>query len=175
MTVRYNQSGYIGSSKSVRAIEAEAEGKLPLSHAIPTLAKALGITRKATRDLLLKVGSCEVHHTSKYANLTDYYDLEDAAREFQLESDPLREEVEEAELCEIYGYDGWRWLGDICCGRELLESLLNSTSAAYALGLLSIKRQAIINLAHEQNGLRIQHSRNFRRWESALRRLSRKI
>jgi hypothetical protein len=175
MTVRYNQSGYVGSSRSVRAVEAETEGKFPLTRAIQNLTKTLGITRKAARELLIKVGPCEAHHTSKYANLTDYYDLGEAAREFKLASDPLREEVEEAERCELYGYDGWRWLGDVCFGMEPIEKALNSPQAAYEIDIISDLRRAVIDFCHESQGSKIQRAKNFRRWEPALRRIAERI
>lgn len=171
MKVQYGQSGYFGSSRSVRAVEAEEEGKLPLSRAIPIISKKLGITRKAARELIESVGPCEAHHTSKYANLTDYYDLYDVEHEYKLSVDPLGEEVEEAELCETYGYDGWRWLGPLYyeLKNELMKEM-RSLDDAYELGLLSQKEVDKVNLYHEANGLRIQHSRNFRQWEAALRR-----
>jgi len=173
MTVTYGQSGYCGSSRSCRAAEAEDEGKLPLTRATAELAARLGITRKAARAVLTKVGPCEAHHTSKYANLTDYYDLAAAADRYDLDNDPLAEYVEEARDVEEYGYDGWRWLGGIIySGRTELESLFNSTREAYELDILPARRVAEINMHHEKNGCRIQASANFRRWEAALRRIA---
>ncbi|MGD0077027.1 MAG: hypothetical protein ABSB91_00215 [Sedimentisphaerales bacterium] len=78
MTVSYNQSGYIGSSYSVRAGGAEREGRRPLSRGILRLAAHTGITQAQARELLEEIGPCEAHHVSKYANLVDYYDIDDA-------------------------------------------------------------------------------------------------
>ncbi len=169
MTVRYNQSGYVESNRSVRAVEAEVEGKLPLTRAIPVLAGSLGISRHSARELLVAMGPCEAHHTSKYANLTDYYDLAEAVREYNLRNDPLREEIELAEENETYGYDGWRWLGS---PDSEYERLLNDIEEPYNLGLLTSSRIAAINVHHERIGCSIEHSANFRRWEVALRRLA---
>ena len=66
MTVRYDQSGYAGASRSVRAVQAEAEGKLPLTR----LCRMYGYSSRKAKAVL---DPCEAHHTSKYANLTDYY------------------------------------------------------------------------------------------------------
>lgn len=66
--------GYHGWSRSVRAGEAEDRGLLPLTRAIAVVADQGGVTRKAARAALLAVGHAEAHHTSKYCNLTPYYD-----------------------------------------------------------------------------------------------------
>lgn len=73
-------SGYCGWSKSWRAVEAEADGKLPLTRAIEAVAKRAGCTKKAAREALKAVGPCEWHHTSKHFNRTDFYDCRAAAR-----------------------------------------------------------------------------------------------
>ncbi len=65
--VHYNQSGYSGSSRSVRAVEAEDHGRLPLTR----LCRKYGYVRAKAKTIL---EPCEAHHTSKFANLTDYYD-----------------------------------------------------------------------------------------------------
>lgn len=77
--VRYDQSGYVGSSKSIRAAEAEQNGKLPFTRAKKVLATRLGITQRAAGELLAEIGPCEWHHTGKYARRTDYYCLRIAA------------------------------------------------------------------------------------------------
>ncbi len=71
--VRHNQSGYAGSSRSVRATHAEGEGKLPLTR----LCRKYGYSQSKAKAAL---EPCEAHHTSKYANLTDYYDPARALR-----------------------------------------------------------------------------------------------
>ncbi len=67
--------GYVGWSRSVRAEQAEDDGKLPLSRAIGAVATRAGCTRAAARAALLAVGSAEWHHTSKFFNRTKYYDV----------------------------------------------------------------------------------------------------
>jgi hypothetical protein len=57
--------GYVGWSRSRRAAEAEDNGKLPLSRI------GSGAFVKAAAKI---AGVAERHHTSKYCNLTDYYD-----------------------------------------------------------------------------------------------------
>ncbi|HWO88939.1 MAG TPA: hypothetical protein VNL98_07300 [Gemmatimonadales bacterium] len=79
MKVRYNQSGYCGSSRSVRAAQAESLGRYPLTRAVGELAGLARITRRAARSLLEALGPAEWHHTSKHANRTDYYDAAHAA------------------------------------------------------------------------------------------------
>lgn len=80
MTVTYGQRGYIGMSRSVRAAEAEEHGRLPLTRAIKDLAGRLGITQKAARAALVRLGPCEYHHVGKYAAAIDYYDVDAAER-----------------------------------------------------------------------------------------------
>lgn len=74
--MRYGQSGYVGCSRSVRACEAEAAGEMPLSRAIPAVAREAGITRREAREHLEALGPCAWHHTGKYARETDYYDVD---------------------------------------------------------------------------------------------------
>lgn len=65
----YNgNSGYIGSSRSVRATEAENENKYPSSVAD----KMLGVRSGAVQANLYP---SEWHHTGKYFHKTDYYDI----------------------------------------------------------------------------------------------------
>jgi hypothetical protein len=59
-------SGYIGWSRSRRAAEAEDRGLLPLSRL------GRGLFTRAAAEFL---GPTERHHTSKYCNLTDFYDV----------------------------------------------------------------------------------------------------
>lgn len=70
--IRYGQSGYNGFSRSVRATQAEAEGKFPKT----TAAKELGLSVKAFTAGCDRAGisACEWHHVSKYANAVDFYD-----------------------------------------------------------------------------------------------------
>jgi len=77
--VIYGQRGYSGSSKSLRAVVAENNGRLPLSRAIPVVAKLAGVTRKVARAALEFTWDGEWHHTSKYANKVDYYSVTTAS------------------------------------------------------------------------------------------------
>lgn len=71
--VRYGQGGYRGQSKSVRAVNAEQDGKYPLTTALRIVARELKITQKQARELCLSEGASEWHHVGKYANRCDYY------------------------------------------------------------------------------------------------------
>lgn len=165
--------GYVGYSRSVRAVEAEKEGKLPLSRAIPVVSRATGVTRKLARLILKGIGPCEWHHTSKNFNRTSFYDTQVAIDEIRLRNDPLREEIEEAEFCEnefvlwmcrfpqLPTYEGhgphqWEYYVSI---RERFD-----------MGLTPESEFAQQNRA--EFSARIQHAANFRRWYSALRRLA---
>lgn len=75
--------GYVGYSKSKRAVAAEDEGRLPISRAVAVVASAVGCTRKVARAALESLGPCEWHHTSKIYNKTMYYDTEAAIRYLQ--------------------------------------------------------------------------------------------
>ena len=94
--VSYNQSGYVGSSMSVRAMEAYEAGERPRSKW--TKALMLAAIRDACRDAervmlpeVAKLRKDDVfsrffvvtswHHTSKYANATDFYGVDEAAVE----------------------------------------------------------------------------------------------
>lgn len=61
-------------SKSNNALEAERQGKFPLTHAAKIAATNFGITQSQAKWLLEKIGPCEWHHTSSHYNQTDYYD-----------------------------------------------------------------------------------------------------
>lgn len=52
------------------------EHKLPLTRAIPVLAKKIGTTQKQAREVLLTWGPCEWHHTGKFDRRTNFYDVE---------------------------------------------------------------------------------------------------
>ena len=62
-------AGYCDFSKSNNAIDAEDEGKFPASIA----ARRLGVPIEVVRAH----GSCEWHHSSKFFNRVDYYDIDD--------------------------------------------------------------------------------------------------
>ena len=87
--VEFNQSGYIGSSRSIRAKEAYNDGEMPLSKwtkeiLIEAIAEAYGEARAekaqkvSTADLRASfLEWSSLHHTSKYANRTYFYSLAD--------------------------------------------------------------------------------------------------
>lgn len=56
------------------------EHKFPLTRAIPVLAKAIGMTQKKARELLLEWGPCEWHLTGKYNRRTNFYDVDQISR-----------------------------------------------------------------------------------------------
>ena len=67
--VTYGQSGYDGSSMSLRAREAHNNGRYPASKA----ARIYGFKNAAL--LRQHINPSEWHHTSKYANETAFYDV----------------------------------------------------------------------------------------------------
>ena len=67
---------YDGIGSSHRALEAESENKLPISRAVPLVAKVLGITKTEARARLIASWDGEWHHTSKYANKTKFYNAQ---------------------------------------------------------------------------------------------------
>lgn len=62
---------------SNNAVDAYQEGKVPLSRVTRTLLDAfrIDLTVKAAREALKKIGPCEWHHSSKFSNKTNFYDL----------------------------------------------------------------------------------------------------
>lgn len=91
--VRYNQSGYCGSSMSVRAMEAYEAGEKPKSKwtkkvMLAAIKETLWYYDKDTEEnmaLFSKFKKDELfneffewsswHHTGKFANETDFYDV----------------------------------------------------------------------------------------------------
>ncbi|MFA5387838.1 MAG: hypothetical protein WC322_05670 [Candidatus Paceibacterota bacterium] len=63
-------SGYAGFSKSNNAVDAEEAGLLTLT----ATAKQLKVSTEAVRSIL---SPSEWHHSSKYYNKVDYYDLDE--------------------------------------------------------------------------------------------------
>lgn len=68
-------SDYCGYSKSNNAVDAESEGRYPLTEATKRVAIELKITQKQARHILETSGTGEWHHTGSYFNKTDYYDV----------------------------------------------------------------------------------------------------
>ena len=75
--MRPHAASYIsfGEGRSIAARAAEDNGLLPLTRAIPALARLAGITRVAARRRLLDAGASEWHHTGLRAMATNYYDV----------------------------------------------------------------------------------------------------
>jgi hypothetical protein len=69
--------GYVGYSKSVRAVQAESDERYPLTKASAVLAEKMGWTKTKAKAFLKAQGTSEWHHTSKKYNCTDYYDVSD--------------------------------------------------------------------------------------------------
>lgn len=103
--VRYNQSGYCGSSMSLRAMEAYQNGEMPKSkwtkynmiNAIAMVLDDYDMLTEENMDLFSKFKKNELfneffcwsswHHTSKFANETDFYDVnEDSVLRFLKET-----------------------------------------------------------------------------------------
>lgn len=68
-------SGYIGYSESVRSAEAKLRGKFPKT----TFKKEYGLSEKKFKELVSRgiVATHEWHHTSKFGNRTDFYEIDD--------------------------------------------------------------------------------------------------
>jgi hypothetical protein len=73
-------AGYDGYSKSNNAVDAEGEGRYPLTKAARIVARETGITVKAARSILLEIRTIEYHHSSKFFNCVDYYDTKEPIR-----------------------------------------------------------------------------------------------
>jgi len=67
-----------GEGRSLAARDAERNGQLPLTRAIPVVAAKAGVSRRRAREALLAVGPVAWHHTGKYARETDYYAVDHA-------------------------------------------------------------------------------------------------
>ena len=91
------RGSYNGYSKSNRAIQAENEGKFPAS----VLAKKLKVKTDAIRGLM---EPCEWHHTSKFYNITNYYDgaILLAIHEDELSDEQIMDKlgIDDAQFCE---------------------------------------------------------------------------
>lgn len=73
-------AGYNGYSKSNNAVEAENDGRYPLTIAVTVLAEKAEITQKKAKAILTQLGTHEYHHSSKFYNTVNYYDVAAAAR-----------------------------------------------------------------------------------------------
>ena len=147
--IRFGQSGYSGASRSNRAVEAEINGRLPLSRAIPVVARQAKVSRSVARDALLASHDGEWHHTGKYARETPYYSVQAAIDEIRLSTDPLREHVEESEYVET-------------------GAVAVNATRTYRDG--DVCDETVRREIREWSAWRIQCAANFRRWEPVLRK-----
>lgn len=69
-------SGYSGFAKSNNAIDAEYNGIYPKTKAVDIVSKATGLKKELVRKIIKSIKTSEYHHTSKYYNITYYYDTE---------------------------------------------------------------------------------------------------
>jgi len=82
-------SGYSGYSKSNRAVNAEEEGRFPLTKACRVLKSKLikeldiKITLKEAKKILKENWDGEWHHSSKYCNKVNYYDVQESFESIQ--------------------------------------------------------------------------------------------
>lgn len=76
-----------GHNRSMEAEKAEADGKLPLTRAIPMLARQIGVTQRHARTILTEWGPCATYHTGKYARTTAYYDVALLAQIYRWEAE----------------------------------------------------------------------------------------
>lgn len=88
-------AGYHEYSKSNNALDAEEEGRYPLTEASSILAKKLKWSISKAKAFLESIGTSEWHHTSKHYNKTKYYDVSDAAIE------DLKDEIKNFEYSPI--------------------------------------------------------------------------
>jgi len=91
-------AGYCEFSKSNNAIEAESGGLFPITKAVKIVSKATNCTRKKAREILNKIGADEYHHTSKFYNVTDYYDT---AKAIELLSNTCKN-CRNYDFCSVY-------------------------------------------------------------------------
>ena len=80
MKVRFNQSGYIGQSRSVNASNAEDEGKLPLTRAIKALRdiakeRQVKLSVAQAKQSLIDSWDGEWHHVGKFSKECNYYSI----------------------------------------------------------------------------------------------------
>lgn len=98
-------SGYVGYSKSVRAVDAEGRGLRSKSQMDSSFADEVNellpenekVTLKQIKSALSSIRADEWHHTSMYGNKTDYYSAETIADYFRPESEEERLERENKE------------------------------------------------------------------------------
>lgn len=86
----YRYASYCGREdcRSIGAIEAEKRGRLPLTRAIPVVARRAMCTQKTARAALLATHDGEWHHTGNRARRTDYFSLDAAVAKILRDREP---------------------------------------------------------------------------------------
>tara|TARA_Y100001938_G_C8058070_1_gene415616 strand:+ start:838 stop:1359 length:522 start_codon:yes stop_codon:yes gene_type:complete len=77
MSVSYGQSGYVGTSRSVRSYEALQDGKLVPSEMVKHLRKKKLFKGVKASDLNKACQGCEWHHVGTYAQAVLHLDMFD--------------------------------------------------------------------------------------------------
>lgn len=94
-------AGYDRYSKSNNALDAENDGRYPITQAARVVSRATGVTVREARRALNDTYQGEFHHSSKFYNRVKYYDTHRAI-DLLLHGDPdhtsnLESEAHEAE------------------------------------------------------------------------------
>jgi hypothetical protein len=146
-------SGYNGYSKSNNAVDAEIDGRYPMTHAKRIVAEECGITQKLASIILKACWDGEYHHTSKHYNSTDYYNTELAIAVYRLAisngwtADEIASLPEESVLSSYEADDQ----DDLT--EELIDLHMECTEQAKANSLLCKMKKAGIKyvLFHDHN------------------------
>ncbi len=131
--VHFDQRGYVDFSRSIGAATAEREGKLPLTRAIAAVSVAAVCPAPVARRVLAAIGPCEWHHVSKYANVTDYYEIHRAIRI----AARVTTAAERAALLRRWTRQSWQAAADARTSREIAQALAvtrNREAAEIAAG-----------------------------------------
>ena len=77
----------VNCPKKCSSVKAYAEGKVPISRVTRKLLDKhdINLTVREAKERLRWIGACEYHHTSKYAQRTDFYDLSELKAELESE------------------------------------------------------------------------------------------
>lgn len=96
-------AGYSGFYKSNNAVDAESRGLTTAS----ATAKALGLKKATTVQEFMP--AVEWHHTSKWYNKVDYYDLDDATPELVARmKEAEAQDVQSASFLAVVEFVEWR-------------------------------------------------------------------
>ncbi len=111
-------AGYDGYSKSNNAVDAEDEGRYPVTKAARIVAKATRVTIREARRVLTELGTTEFHHSSKFYNTVKYYNTKRAI-DMILHDDPdYTEDLESEKLDQEVLADGEK---QKICNHEFIE------------------------------------------------------